>query len=147
MINLSSFPKIPIPARLFAQPSINDNISMVQPPPVESPIQSRSVPVGFSNSPMLSVNLSQYLQWPTTLPGPFWLPSIPSHLSLTSCFVLILDLAASSMICRSNGIRPRITSMASVGVDLSAPEIASKIFLCICFNLSLVFCPCCDPSK
>ena len=90
---------------------------------------------GFSNSPISSVNLSQYLRWPTTFPGPLWLPSIPSHLSLTNGFVLTLDLAASSMVCKSNGMSPAIISMASVGVDLNATEIATKIFLCICFNL------------
>ena len=95
---------------------------------VSRSIQECSFWGSFSNFPTSSVTLSQYLQCPTTLPCPFKLPSIPSHLSLTSGFVLILDLAVSSMICRSNGIRPRITSMVSVGVDLSAPEIAIKVF-------------------
>ena len=47
--------------------------------------------------------------------------SIPSVLD--QCFVLTKDLAASSMICKSNSMRPAITSMASVGVVLYAPEI------------------------
>ena len=99
-------------------------IVLVRPPFPKTPTRSRSFPRlgGFSNSPMSSVNLSQYLRWPTTFPGLLWPPSIPSHLSLTNGFIFVLDLAASSMICKSNGMRPTITSMASVGVDLSAPE-------------------------
>ena len=75
------------------------------------------------------------------LPGPHWLPSIPSHLSLTNVFFLILDLAASFMICKSNSINPRITF---IGVDLSLIE--ARSFFASASTFFIVFCPGYEPT-
>ena len=120
-------------------------VLVIRPPQGDSQaIQKFSLWCGFSNFPTSPVNLSQYLRWPMTLPGPLWLLSIPSHLSLTNGFVFILDLAASSMICKSNSINPRITFMASIGVDLSLIE--ARSFFAPASTFFLVFCPGYEPT-